>query len=199
MTFTPSPQLLEGEHVRLEPLSMSHLPALTEIGLNPEIWRYFAWPCRTEAEMRRFIEIALEEQSRAVSVPFATVAKTPRGDRVVGSTRFMSIDAKHRRVEIGTTWLAPAFQRTAVNTQAKLVMLRHAFETWNCIRVEFKTDSLNEQSRRAIARLGAKEEGTHRNHMITWTGRLRHSVYFSIIDTEWPAVRERLEQMLARP
>lgn len=191
---------LDGQQVRLEPLAQTHLPALCQVGLNPEIWRWFAWPCRDEGEMRRFIEIALDEQSRGVSVPFATIAKGRAGesDCVVGSTRFMTIDTKHRRVEIGTTWITPALQRTAVNTQAKLLMLRHAFEVWKCVRVEFKTDSLNEQSRRAIARLGAKEEGTHRNHMITWTGRLRHSVYYSIIDSEWPAVRDGLEARLAR-
>jgi RimJ/RimL family protein N-acetyltransferase len=200
MSFTPAPVTLDGRHARLEPLALSHLPALCEVGLNPETWRFFVWQCLTPDDLRRFIDIALEEQSRAVSVPFATIAKGRRGDddRLVGSTRFMTIDTKHRKAEIGTTWITPAFQRTAINTEAKLLMLRHAFEVWKCVRVEFKTDSLNEQSRAAIARLGAREEGTHRNHMITWTGRLRHSVYFSIIDSEWPAVRDGLEERLAR-
>ena len=110
----------------------------------------------------------------------------------------MSIDVANRHVEIGSTWIAPAYQRTAVNTEAKYLMLRHAFETWKCLRVEFKTDSLNEKSRAAISRLGAKEEGTFRNHIVTSTGRIRHSVYFSIVDTEWPEVKRRLEERMAR-
>jgi N-acetyltransferase len=194
----PSPVTLEGRAVRLEPLSHAHLPGLCEVGLDPAIWKWYAWQCLTPDDMRRFVDIALDEQSRRVSLPFATVAKGSAHDRVIGSTRFMTIDPKHRKCEIGTTWIAPAFQRTAVNTEAKLLMLRHAFDVWNCVRVEFKTDSLNEPSRKAIVRLGAKEEGTHRNHMITWTGRLRHSVYFSIIDSEWPGVRGRLEAGLGR-
>ena len=126
---------------------------------------------------------------------FATVE---RGSvRVIGSTRYMNIDRVNRRVEIGSTWIAPAWQRTAVNTEAKYLMLRHAFEVWNCFRVELKTDALNLKSRNAILRIGAKEEGTLRRHVITWTGRVRDSVYFSILDSEWPEVKEKLEAMLA--
>jgi RimJ/RimL family protein N-acetyltransferase len=110
----------------------------------------------------------------------------------------MSIDPPNRRLEIGSTWIAPKWQRTAINTEAKLLMLTYAFEELKSIRVEFKTDSLNTQSRTAIARLGAVEEGTFRNHMVTQGGRLRHSVYFSIIDSEWPAVKSRLETALKR-
>jgi RimJ/RimL family protein N-acetyltransferase len=109
------------------------------------------------------------------------------------------MDCANRRVEIGWTWLSLNWQRTAANTEAKYLMLRHAFETWGCIRVEFKTDSLNEKSRAALLRIGAKEEGIFRNHMMTSTGRLRHSVYYSIIDSEWPKVRACLEEKLARP
>ena len=122
-------------------------------------------------------------------MPFATVERNSK--KIVGSTRFMNIDAMNRHVEIGSTWIAPPWQRTAVNTEAKYLMLRHAFETWKCMRVEFKTDLMNERSRRAILRLGAKEEGTFRKHMVTWSGRIRDSVYFSIIDTEWPEVKAR--------
>ena len=127
-------------------------------------------------------------------MPFATVERNSK--KIVGSTRFMNIDAMNRHVEIGSTWIAPPWQRTAVNTEAKYLMLRHAFETWKCMRVEFKTDLMNERSRRAILRLGAKEEGTFRKHMVTWSGRIRDSVYFSIIDTEWPEVKARLEAKL---
>jgi RimJ/RimL family protein N-acetyltransferase len=116
---------------------------------------------------------------------------------VIGSTRFMNMDLAHRRVEIGSTWIAPAWQRTAVNTEAKYLMLCHAFERWGCLRVELKTDSLNQKSRNAILRLGAKEEGTLRQHMVTWDGRRRDSVYFSILDTEWPEVKRELETKLS--
>src|SRR4030081_1121871 len=118
--------------------------------------------------------------------------------RVIGTTRFMNFDRVNRRLEIGSTWIAPAWQRTAVNTEAKYLMLRHAFEVWKCFRVELKTDALNQESRNAILRLGAKEEGTLRRHVLTWTGRVRDSVYFSILDSEWPEVKARMENMLAR-
>jgi RimJ/RimL family protein N-acetyltransferase len=117
--------------------------------------------------------------------------------QLIGSTRFMNIDQPNRRVEIGSTWIAPAWQRTAINTEAKYLMLRHAFEQWNCIRVELKTDALNQKSRNAILRIGAKEEGTLRRHLVTWTGRVRDTVYFSILDSEWPEVKARLEAKLA--
>ena len=129
-------------------------------------------------------------------MPFATVER--ESDRVVGSTRYLSIDAHHRRLEIGYTWIAPAWQRTAVNTEAKLLQLRHAFDSLAALRVEFKTDSLNDKSRAALRGIGAVEEGTMRNHMVTDSGRRRHSVYFSVIEEEWPRVRQHLEARLAR-
>jgi RimJ/RimL family protein N-acetyltransferase len=144
--------------------------------------------------MAGYIETALEEQERGVSLPFALIEKATR--RVVGSTRYGNIDGAHHRVEIGWTWVAREWQRTAVNTEAKYLLLRHAFETLGCIRVELKTDSLNERSRTAILRIGAREEGIFRNHMITASGRVRHSVYFSVVDSEWPAVKARLESRL---
>lgn len=144
--------------------------------------------------MRQYVETALLEQKNGVSLPFVTIEKS--SDTVVGCTRYMNIDRHHRRLEIGSTWVAPAWQRTRVNTEAKYLMLRHAFAELRCHRVELKTDSLNEKSRNAILRIGAKEEGTLRNHMITYSGRLRHTVYFSIIDTEWPEVKTRLEEKL---
>jgi N-acetyltransferase len=189
------PVTLEGRHVRLEPMSLAHLGGLVRVGLDEELWRWTTTRIASPDEMREYVETALEEQSRGVSLPFVTVERA--SGVVVGSTRFANIDRENRRAEIGWTWIGRAWQRTAVNTEAKFLMLRHAFEQWACVRVELKTDSLNERSRRAILRIGAKEEGTLRNHMITRTGRLRHSVYFSVIDAEWPEVRAGLEARLS--
>lgn len=190
------PVTLEGNRVRLEPLSMNHHAALCEVGLDEEIWRWGITLILKPDEMRDYIETALKEREKGVSLPFATIDKTT--NKVVGSTRFGNIDTQNRRVEIGWTWIGRDWQRTFVNTEAKYLMLRHAFETWKCIRVELKTDSLNERSRNAMLRIGAKEEGTFRNHMITYTGRLRHSVFFSIIDTEWADVKAGLEEKMMR-
>jgi RimJ/RimL family protein N-acetyltransferase len=159
-----------------------------------DIFRWIPYSMRTLEDFEKQFGVVLEEQKRGISVPFATVERT--SGRVIGATRFMNIDVSNRRTEIGSTWIAPAWQRTAINTEAKYLMLRHAFETWKCLRVELKTDLLNEKSRKAILRLGAKEEGTFRKHVVTWTGRIRDSVYFSIIDTEWPEVKTRLEEKL---
>jgi RimJ/RimL family protein N-acetyltransferase len=188
------PVTLEGRHVRLEPLAMGHLAGLAEIGLDEELWRWIPVPVRTQEDLAAYIETALDEQERGVSLPFALVEKTT--GRAMGSTRYGNIDRTHHRVEIGWTWVGREWQRTVANTEAKYLLLRHAFETLGCIRVELKTDSLNEKSRAAILRIGAKEEGIFRNHMITASGRIRHSVYFSIVDSEWPAVKARLESML---
>ena len=186
--------MLQGEHVRLEPLAKAHLAALAEAGLDEELWRWIPVPVRTVDEMAAYVETALGEQKRGVSLPFAIVEKAT--GRAIGSTRYGNIDHTHHRVEIGWTWVAREWQRTAVNTEAKYLLLRHAFETLGCMRVELKTDSLNERSRAAILRIGAREEGIFRNHMITASGRIRHTVYFSIIDSEWPAVKARLEAKL---
>lgn len=190
-----APVTLEGRHVRMEPLAREHVEGLCAIGLEEELWRWTTVRLQTPEHMRAYIEAALREQVEGKSLPFATTEKST--GRIVGSTRFGNIDTANRRVEIGWTWVGIPWQRTAVNTEAKLLMLEHAFETWRCLRVEFKTDALNTRSRAAILRLGAKEEGTFRNHMITETGRVRHSVYYSIIDTEWPEVKTRLQQKLA--
>lgn len=188
------PVTLEGRHVRLEPLEKTHLAGLAAVGLDEELWRWIPTPVRTREEMAAYTETALQEQERGVSLPFALVEKST--GREIGSTRYGNIDRTNHRVEIGWTWVARGWQRTAVNTEAKFLLLRHAFETLGCIRVELKTDSLNERSRAAILRIGAREEGIFRNHMITASGRIRHSVYYSIIDSEWPAVRRRLEAAL---
>ena len=189
-----SPVLLEGAHVRLEPLVKEHLAGLAAVGLDEELWRWIPTPVRTQEEMAAYIEAALNEQERGLALPFAIIEKAT--GRAIGSTRYANIDRMHHRVEIGWTWVARDWQRTPMNTEAKYLLLRHAFETLGCMRVELKTDSLNERSRAAILRIGAREEGIFRNHMITASGRVRHTVYFSIIDSEWPAVKARLEAKL---
>ena len=195
--MTVFPVTLEGRNVRLEPLALSHLTGLAEVGLDEELWRWIPVPARTREDMAAYIETALEEKERGASLPFALVEKAT--GRPIGSTRYGNIDRTHHRVEIGWTWVARKWQRTAVNTEAKYLLLRHAFETLGCIRVELKTDSLNERSRAAILRIGAREEGIFRNHMITAGGRIRHSVYYSIIDSEWPGVKAKLETMSNSP
>lgn len=187
---------LEGAVVRLEPLRAEHEEKFWEAAEDAldDIFQWIPYRMKTREDFRRLVEKAFAEQARGESIVFAT---TERGSgRVIGSTRFMNIDRINRRVEIGSTWIAPAWQRTAANTEAKYLMLRQAFEVWKCIRVELKTDALNQRSRNAILRIGAKEEGTLRRHLITWTGRVRDSVYFSILDREWPEVESALQEKL---
>jgi RimJ/RimL family protein N-acetyltransferase len=188
------PVTLEARNVRLEPLTLSHLDPLVAVGLEESLWRWTVTQIRTRADMRAYMEEALEAQAQATALPFVTVERAT--NRVVGSTRFANIDRVHRRAEIGWTWLARPWQRTVINTEAKYLMFCHAFETWGCIRIELKTDALNAQSRAAILRIGAKEEGTFRSHMIVHGGRRRDTVYFSILDQEWPEVKRRLEDRL---
>lgn len=191
-----SPCVLEGVHVRLEPLSLAHLDGLCAVGLDPELWKWIPNPVRDREEMRAYVELALDEQRRGISQPFATVLKAE--ERVIGSTRYANISLKDQRVEIGWTWIGKPWQRSAVNTEAKYLMLRHAFETLGCYRVELKTDALNEKSRNAILRIGAKQEGVFRKHVLAQSGRMRDTVYFSILDDEWPAVKAGLEAKLKR-
>jgi len=192
-----TPLTLEGSVVRLEPLRSEHAEAFWEVSKDAldDIFQWIPYRMKTRDDFGRLVEKAFDEQERGESIVFATVERG--SGRAIGSTRFMNIDRANRRVEIGSTWIAPAWQRTAVNTEAKYLMLRHAFEVWECIRVELKTDALNQKSRNAILRIGAKEEGTLRRHVITWTGRVRDSVYFSVLDAEWPDVKGKLEAMLA--
>lgn len=181
---------LEGKRVRLEPMGPQHYDDLCAIGLDPEIWRWIAQPRTTPAAMRAYIEEAIAWREAGTAYPFVTREKTTK--QIVGSTRYAQIDRTHRRLEIGWTWIIPKWQRSYVNTEAKYLMLEHAFEKMNCRRVELKTDALNTKSRNAILRIGAKEEGTLRSHMLTHTGRWRDTVYFSILDEEWPAVKAML-------
>ena len=191
-----APVTLEGARVRLEPLTLEHHAALCEVGLDPELWRWTTADIRSPEDLRRYIQKALADQREGTALPFATIDRATW--KAVGSTRFGSIEPHHRRVEIGWTWIGRAWQRTAINTEAKYLMLRHAFEVWGVMRVEFKTNAMNYRSRTAIARLGAKEEGTFRKHMISERGVPRDTVYFSILDTEWPEVRAGLEEKMRR-
>ncbi len=185
------PVILEGEKIRLEPMTSDHLDSLVEAGKFEELWRWTSTTAYTAESMGEYVGAALADFAAGVALPFVTVDK--ESGAVIGSTRFGNIDRANRKVEIGWTWITPAFQRTHVNSEAKFLMLRHAFEQWDCVRVELKTDALNEKSRNAMLRIGAKEEGVLRQHMVTHSGRLRDTVYFSIVDSEWPMVRARLE------
>ena len=197
MTERPlEPVVLEGDFVRLEPMTLKHHTGLTEIGLDPEIWRYTLVLVRTPQEMRSYMQSALDLQREGTTLPFVTIERS--SGRIVGSTRFGNYDPSNRRIEIGWTWIAPPWQRTAINTEAKYLMLSHAFEKLHCVRVELKTDVLNAPSRKAMVRIGAKEEGILRKHSLVWNGRYRDSIYYSILDDEWPGVKQQLERMLIR-
>jgi N-acetyltransferase len=188
--------LLEGAHARLEPLRAEHATMFWELVKNDldDLFRWIPYRLKSLEDFQEFNRQLLDEYRRGVSVPFATYERS--SNQLAGTTRFMNVDLPNRKVEIGSTWIAPRWQRTVINTEAKYLMLKHAFEVWKCLRVELKTDALNQRSRQAILRLGAKEEGTLRKHMLTYEGRQRDSVYFSILDTEWPEVKARLESKL---
>jgi RimJ/RimL family protein N-acetyltransferase len=193
-----SPVILEGQYVRLEPLSPAHEESLITAAGDGELWNSNFTNVPTRGTMATYIAAALEAQGRGQELPFVIIRKSPGEDHVVGSTRFYVIDPENRNLEIGYTWLAASAQRTPVNTEAKLLLLTHAFEGLQCIRVGLITDVLNQQSRTAILRLGAKQEGILRNHIIMPDGRYRDSVCFSIIETEWPEVKARLEARLEK-
>lgn len=191
-----TPVTLQGRHVTLAPLTLEHADALAEIGLDPSLWQWIPNPVTTPQEMRAYVATALDEQARGVAVPFVILDRA--SGRPIGSTRYANIEPLHRRLEIGWTWYTPASQRTAANTETKLLLLTHAFETLRANRVELKTDALNERSRHAILRLGATQEGVFRRHVVCASGRVRDTVYFSIIDSEWPAVKAGLQRRLER-
>ncbi len=185
-----APVTLVGDAARLDPLGVEHLDGLCAVGLTGDIFRWYPTPVRSREEMAAWIGFALAEQQAGRMLPFVTIDRAT--GRIAGATRFLAMDRANRHVEIGYTWLGKGFQRTGLNREAKYLMLRHAFEVWGCVRVEFKTDSNNIQSRAALAGIGAVEEGTFRNHVVRADGSLRHSVYFSVTDREWPAVKQRL-------
>jgi N-acetyltransferase len=189
------PITLNGQSIRLEPLRIDHTPELAAVGLHPELWRLQPSPITTEDEMRSYVQTALDDQQRGSGLPFVMVDAQTK--QVIGSTRYMDIALAHFRLEIGATWLTPTQHRSSANTEAKLLLLSHAFETLGIKRVVFKTEALNEQSRRALARIGAVEEGTFRQHLYTTSGRARDMVYFSILSQEWPGVKAALTAKLA--
>ena len=195
--FLP-PVTLTGRHIELVPLEPAHGAELLAIASHPEVTRYLRiGPVRTRAEMDRMIRDLLAAQSSGTDLPFTT--RLLPSHRAIGMTRYLRIDPGNDWVEIGGTWLDPAYWRTPINTETKLLMLRHAFDIGNAHRVQLQTDSRNERSQRAIARLGAVREGTLREDVLLFDGHRRSSVYFSILATEWPAVRLRLEGMLRTP
>jgi RimJ/RimL family protein N-acetyltransferase len=193
------PVTLEGRHVRLEPMARARADAiaaaLAEAAADGRLWESKVTAIPRPEGARAYVAQALAELDAGVSLPFVTVDRA--GRRVVGTTRYMNIEAPHRRLEIGTTWIAKSFQRTAINTEAKYLMLRHAFETLGCIAVDLRTHEKNAQSRAAIERLGARLDGILRHHRIMPDGSLRNTASYSIIDVEWPEVKARLEARLA--
>jgi len=189
------PVTLVGQIVRLEPLGERHVPDLAAVGLDEDIWKHMLYGnIDTVEKMRAFVLDLLDRETRGAGLPFAVVHQAE--ERAIGCTRYMEIRPAHRGLEIGGTWYGRAYQRTAVNTESKYLLLQYAFETLKCIRVQFKTDVLNIRSQRAIERLGAIREGIFRHHIIRPDGSIRDSVYYSIVDTEWPFVKARLEEML---
>ncbi|RPI88154.1 MAG: N-acetyltransferase [Chloroflexi bacterium] len=189
------PVVLTGRFIRLEPLTEDHVHDLSLVGLDDDIWRYMLYgEIRTQEDMHSWVKDMLERQAKGFDLPFAVIFLET--GRAIGATRYLDIRQKDHGLEIGGTWYGVQYQRTVVNKEAKLLLLTHAFETLNCIRVQFKTDLRNEQSQRAIERLGAVKEGVLRNHMLLPGGVIRHSVYYSIIKEEWPRVKEAIERKL---
>ena len=192
------PVTLEGRHVRLEPMTHAGADAiaaaLATAAADGAMWESKVTTIPRPGDTHAYVDQALKELDAGVSLPFVTVDRA--SGKAVGSTRYMNIEAPHRRLEIGTTWIGKSFQRTAINTEAKFLLLRHAFETLGCLRVELKTDALNQRSRAAIQRIGAREEGLFRKHMITASGRVRDTAYYAIVDDDWPAVKASLQSRL---
>lgn len=193
MEIRPIP--LTGRAIRLEPLSEAHAPGLAAVGLDDRIWRYMVYgEMRSEADMLAWVRDQLRRQEKGADVPFAVVLRAD--GRVVGATRYMTIVPEHRGLEIGGTWYGLDYQGSAVNSEAKFLLLRHAFEDCGAVRVQIKTDLRNLHSQRAIEKLGAVREGVLRNHMILPDGYVRSSVLYSVIDSEWPEVKRRLIERL---
>ena len=190
------PVTLEGRHVTLEPLGREHAAAIRDAAADGELWRLWYTGVPAPEKTEAWIDAALAMREKLGAMPFAVRDKATR--EIVGSTRYFNVEAAHRRLEIGHTWYARRAQRTAVNSECKLLLLTHAFEALSCIAVEFRTNFFNFQSREAIARLGAKQDGILRNHQIQPDGTRRDTVVFSIIGGEWPAVKRNLQFRLER-
>jgi RimJ/RimL family protein N-acetyltransferase len=193
----PGPITLKGKIVRLEPLSEAHVPGLTAVGIDQDIWRYMLYgEIQGEGDMLCWVRGLLELAAQGTDIPFVVIHLA--SGRVAGATRYLEIRPAQRGLEIGGTWYGAEFQRTAVNTECKFLLLKHAFEEMGCVRVQFKTDVRNVRSQRAIERIGAVKEGILRNHMILPDGRLRDSVFYSVLNSEWPAVKLKLLQKMSR-
>ena len=191
------PVMLQGKHARLEPMTEAHAPALAKIGIGQPFWDFMVYgKINTVDDMRNWVLDVLSREKKGTDLAFVVIHL--ESGRVAGATRYLNIMPNDRGLEIGGTWYGPEFQRTAVNTECKYLLFKHAFEILGCIRVQLKTDSRNERSQKAIERIGAVKEGILRNHMILPDGFYRHSVYYSVLDTEWPDVKKRLEDMMNR-
>ena len=197
MTSWVQPVVLTGKYVRLEPMTEDHIPALAAIGVGQTFWDFMLYGnINSVGDMRNWVRDILSRADKGTDLPFTAVHLA--SGRVAGATRYLNIMPHDRGLEIGGTWYGSEFQRTAVNTECKYLLLSHAFEVLQCIRVQLKTDLRNERSQKAIERIGAVKEGVLRNHMILPDGRYRHSVFYSILDSEWPQNKLRLEEMLSR-
>lgn len=190
------PVILEGQLVRLEPLRMTHVDGILEAGAFDEIWPHMSIHIRTREDAQAFILQAIQNEQAGTDLPFVIIRRAD--ERVIGSTRFLAISKKDHGLEIGFTWLTPDVWKTGINTECKWLLLRHCFEHMGCIRVQLKTDLRNVNSQRAIARIGGVREGVLRNHMVMPDGYIRDSVYFSILDREWPEVKQKLQLLLFR-
>jgi RimJ/RimL family protein N-acetyltransferase len=197
MTNWNTPITLTGKFVRLEPLTEAHIQGLAEIGIGQNFWHFMLYgDMKTDADMRNWVLDILSRAGKGADLPFAVIDLA--SGRVAGATRYLNMVPKDRGLEIGGTWYGVDFQRTAVNTECKYLLMTHAFEKLHAIRVQLKTDLRNERSQKAIERIGAKREGVLRNHMILPDGYFRHSVFYSVLDTEWPDVKKNLEAMMRR-
>ena len=190
------PVTLEGRIVRLEPMSLDHVEGLARVSGDPATWRWTTGRPMDLEGMRRWVELALTNRDAGTEHPWVTVDRA--SGQPIGSSRYLNIVLEHRRLEIGWTWVTPTWQRRGANREAKLLMVGHAFEHLGCMRVEFKTDALNAQSRAALTGIGATFEGIFRRHMVMPDGRIRDSAYFSIIEEEWPAVKAALAASVER-
>ncbi len=192
------PITLQGRYLRLVPLLRSHIEPLARVGKDPEIWQWMSYGyCGTGEAMGRLVDLLLSRQSTGADLAFTVLLRPD--DQPVGMTRYLGIDRPNRNAEVGGTWYSSDLWRTPVNTESKLLMLANAFDTEGCERVQIKTDIRNVRSQRAIKRLGAQREGVLRRHMVLSDGTFRDSVVYSIVRTEWPEVRRRLETALERP
>ena len=195
--MNPTPVILYGDVVRLEPLDQRHAQEFLEAGQDDAVWRFMPVPRpKTLADVSSLIDKAWKAAAQGAEIPFAIIDH--RTDQLIGSTRFLEIRRPDRALEIGWTWLAPAAQRTAANTECKFLLFKHCFEELGALRVQLKTDARNEASQRAIERLGAVREGVLRHHRLMWDGKYRDTMYYSVLEPEWPAVKERLLSFLSR-